>query len=47
MNLGFDKMYKTLPIKKFVNQFDDAVIGGIKYNDLLGLISVLGYKINF
>ena len=47
MNLGFDKMYKILPIKKFVNQFDDAVIGGIKYNDLLRLISVLDLKINF
>ena len=47
MTSSFISMYKILSIKIFVHQFDDGVIGGIKYNDLLRLISVLGYKINF
>jgi len=33
--------------KNFVSQSYDPVIPGIKYNYLLGLIPVVGYKIDF
>ena len=33
--------------KNPVRQFYDAGIGGIKYNYLLGLIPVVGYKVDF
>ena len=47
MTGSFIRVNKILELKNFVNQSYDPVFCGIKYKYLFGLITVVGYNINF